>query len=789
MGPARNSVAACSDARRALAASWTFCFLLLAVFVPSATRETRDSRKGKISSLPIARFLGVKSAGVSKRSVRRPVTVADSIQMTRVAGPPDVRHRYTGGVVSDFAVFSPDGKRFVIVVRKGNLEQNTMDYSMLLFATENVFETPTPKALVMFASSSYREAIRDVKWLDDNDTIVFLGEQPGQVSQLYSVQCTSGKIEQLTHEPGNIAGYGISTNGAKLVFGTQQPPGNLYDASTTRNGLVVTTESLQSLISGQVDSYCQQLFFMESGKAKTLSALTNATVCQDPLELFVSPDGRYAVVKTNVADVPGVWKQYEDAYLQNLLALELPKGSRTLFDRYELIDLGTGVSGILLDSPIGFTGAEVAWAPDSRSVVLTDVFLPLNIRDAAERKARKSKTFTVEVSVPNGEISKIGDRDLAFPTWDHSNEYLQLRPSRNSSGRSEVEWYHKQGLCWERVSVTLAGTAPALPQIVVEHDLNIPPRIVAVDSRSGRKATILDLNPQFGELAFGKVEDITWIGGAGRKVHGGLYLPPDYVPGHRYPLVIQTHGFDPHGFWMDGSFTTAFAAQPLAGQGIVVLQVPDDHGSLQTPEEAPQMMETYEKAIDYLDAKGLIDRSRVGIIGFSRTCFYVKYMLTHSKHHLAAAIVADGVDSGYFQYMVYAPEERGRIVTTDSDKLNGSPPIGKGLLLWLKRSPGFLLDKIETPMRLEAHGALDGAGVLEEWEWFAGLRRLGKPVELFYLPTGAHVLDRPWERMASQQGAVDWFCFWLKNEEDPDRTKVEQYVRWRKLRNLGDAKE
>jgi hypothetical protein len=30
---------------------------------------------------------------------------------------------------------------------------------------------------------------------------------------------------------------------------------------------------------------------------------------------------------------------------------------------------------------------------------------------------------------------------------------------------------------------------------------------------------------------------------------------------------------------------------------------------------------------------------------------------------------------------------------------------------------------------------------------------------------------------------VDWFCFWLKDEEDPDLAKAEQYARWRALRN------
>jgi len=57
-------------------------------------------------------------------------------------------------------------------------------------------------------------------------------------------------------------------------------------------------------------------------------------------------------------------------------------------------------------------------------------------------------------------------------------------------------------------------------------------------------------------------------------------------------------------------------------------------------------------------------------------------------------------------------------------------------------------------------------------------------VELVVLPAGQHVLERPWDRLTSQQGNVDWFCFWLKGEEDPDPAKAEQYARWRRLRKL-----
>jgi hypothetical protein len=36
---------------------------------------------------------------------------------------------------------------------------------------------------------------------------------------------------------------------------------------------------------------------------------------------------------------------------------------------------------------------------------------------------------------------------------------------------------------------------------------------------------------------------------------------------------------------------------------------------------------------------------------------------------------------------------------------------------------------------------------------------------------------------------VDWFCFWLKNEEDPIPAKAEQYARWRALRELQQEKK
>jgi hypothetical protein len=85
--------------------------------------------------------------------------------------------------------------------------------------------------------------------------------------------------------------------------------------------------------------------------------------------------------------------------------------------------------------------------------------------------------------------------------------------------------------------------------------------------------------------------------------------------------------------------------------------------------------------------------------------------------------------------------------------------------------------------------ANDAMSLLFEWEWFAGLSYLKKPVDLIYLPDGDHVLQKPWDRIISQQGNVDWFRFWLQGYEDANPAKAAQYRRWEELRKLQEAEK
>ncbi len=192
------------------------------------------------------------------------------------------------------------------------------------------------------------------------------------------------------------------------------------------------------------------------------------------------------------------------------------------------------------------------------------------------------------------------------------------------------------------------------------------------------------------------------------------------------------------------------------------------------------MVEGLEGAIDHLDSLGLIDRSKVGLQGFSRTCYHVLYFLTHSRYPIASATLDDGVDLSYMQHLWFGTVDG----VSFAEAINGGEPFGASLRNWVERAPGFNLDRVTAPLLLTARRT---GGLLSEWEPYAGLVLQGKPAELVYLPDDEHIVRRPWIRLTSQQGAVDWWRFWLQGEEDADPTKAERYARWHELRGQRDA--
>jgi dipeptidyl aminopeptidase/acylaminoacyl peptidase len=717
------------------------------------------------------------SVAVADGSSKRAVTVADTIRMTTL---PENAQAAGDSSTGRFARFSPDGKRFVVVTQKGDPETNENEFSLLLFETAKAFQHPAPKLLVSMRSRSNRDAIKNVRWAG-NEKLNFIGEVH-DVAQVYSLNVVTKALQQLTNHATPVVDFGVDAKSEAVVYAAAPGPPDAKAALEKFNhGFAITFESPDNVPRTKAEfqepdeTHGEEVFIQYPGEEESAVVLADRYMPFKPIS--IAPDGRHAVFAVLVRDVPPSWIEYEDELIRAEVKAFRRKGSTSWLMRYMLLDLKARTVTPLLPGPVAWSTGGAVWSSDGKKIAVSGAFLPLEVADTSEREARKKHSFAVEVDVESGKFETITGKDEIISSWDAHPNRLYFLPASRAAAPVRIA-YRKMPCGWVEERTSEENFHASLPEITLEQDMNSPPKLYASDTAHVRKSLLLDLNPQFAELAFAKVEKLRWKATDGHEVEGGLYLPPGYREGVRYPLVIQTHGFSEKQFWMAGPWNSAFAAQPLAAHGIVVLQVgqgTEPGGYMKhhrTLEEAPREMAAYEGAIDYLDQRGTIDRERVGIIGFSRTQYHVEYTLTHSSYHFAAATLADGFDGGYLQYLLDPYTEK------DGVFVNGGPPFGGNFSTWFEHSPSFRIDRIHLPVRVECYGP----GVTSCWEPYSVLTHLGRPVDLIYIPDGVHILVKPWERLTSQQGNVDWYRFWLKNEEDSDAAKREQYERWRAMR-------
>jgi len=400
------------------------------------------------------------------------------------------------------------------------------------------------------------------------------------------------------------------------------------------------------------------------------------------------------------------------------------------------VDVGTGVVSEVLHRYKGFEGSDVFWSrrDEAISVPLSDGVI-------------------VELDPSPGGWKEVSRRSLAF------------EPDVKLQGIS-------------RTGSVAVG---------IKESISTPPNLVIRDLKKGETHLLTDLNPQYRDIALGEVGRIEWANKFGVRCWGYLIKPIGYSAGERYPLVIMNKSREPF-FVSDGSYTTAFPPQTLAGNGFAVLMAEYYFDAKDLPKgfpggiaEAYNWMAMVESGVEYLANQGIVDKANVGIIGFSRTSWKTDFMLTHSDFKFTAASSAD---SGIYNYGMFWFTNQ-NAATANAEAMYGGPPYGGTLENWLKYAPAFNAQHVRCPLLMEytGHGHMP-FGPTNAYESFTALHRQNKPVELFFYPLGDHPFDTPSERVASLQRNVDWFRFWMQNYEGtaPAYDK-DQYVRWHNLRN------
>jgi hypothetical protein len=724
-------------------------------------------------------------------AVSRPYTVSDSIQLTEIAEPSPTLSaaNYSSPVV----FWSPNRLNFVYVVRKGDLRRGCENYALVLTDAKEIAHPlngllPRQIKLAEFCSKSNYPGISRPKWLSNFD-VAFLGEGDTP-AQIYSVNLRSSHLTKVSNHPSRIWAYDLNADGSDVYLAET-------GVSCSDSKLIwrlIGTERAERITRGgcEQDFTHLSLFFPSIDHQQPTKEvdLGLEMVDESSVGVWISPSGRSAIALRHISDVPPLWADYMVTGTADSAGDRLADASNYLGQspwspfQFVVVDGATGSVKPLVDAPaaLGIGGLNVyaAWSQSERYAVLANTFAPKRAPLDRDPSSMTVSPSVVEVDLATGKVTRIED----IPLTERSG----ARPAGLLTGFQydpdelvhlqfqfgEETWQRRNGK-WSSARREDKNQI----EVIVRQSLNTPPELAVASPNSSLNRDITKLNPQLDTLALGTIRPIEWKNSAGHTYHGGLLLPQDYSIGAKYGLVIQTHGFNPREWIADGPMGSAsgFAARALASRGLAVLQVGDTNetGAEFGREELVRAVDVYKTAIQFLVDKGIVDRKKIGIHGWSRTGLYVEQAMVFDSDLFAAASVADGNEvSTYFSILKYGYPFPGM---NDSENLIGASLWGDtNANLWANRDPTFHLDRVTAPLLIQRYDNFFG------WlDVFALLRRQNRPVELMDFPDGRHSLAKPTQKFAAQSAVVDWFDFWLNGREDPDSAKVDQYARWERL--------
>jgi len=334
----------------------------------------------------------------------------------------------------------------------------------------------------------------------------------------------------------------------------------------------------------------------------------------------------------------------------------------------------------------------------------------------------------------------------------------------------------------------LIGCQPSRDALICGHEASLQPRhLVRIDLESGAISNLFDPNPEFLHLRLGTVKRLHWTTTSGITTFGDLVLPPDYRSGQKLPLILVQ--YESQGF-LRGGTGDEYPIQLLAAHGFAVLsfQKPvsavmlkgarswDEFNSLNRLDwrERRDIQSSLDLGIDAAIATGVVDAKRIGLTGLSDGASTAQFSLVNS-HRLAAVAVSTCCDERDTMAELIGP------AAARWFHAMGYPGLTEANdHFWNPVSLTLNAARVNTPILMQ----LSDHEYLNALESVTALKEQGKAVEIYVFPDEFHIKWQPAHRLAIYERAIDWFDFWLKDEEDPNPSKREQFKRWEGLRLL-----
>lgn len=290
-----------------------------------------------------------------------------------------------------------------------------------------------------------------------------------------------------------------------------------------------------------------------------------------------------------------------------------------------------------------------------------------------------------------------------------------------------------------------------------------PSSAYVMNLKKEKELQLFDGLTTLGDARIGQCTDWNFLSSRGDTVYGRCYLPADFDPAKKYPLIVyyyggcspvsRNFGLAYSGHYWNSLGYVAYILQPSGATGFGQ-EWASRHVNTAGVGPAEDIIEGTRR---FCQEHPFVDSTKIGCMGASYGGFMTMYLQTRTDL-FAAAISHAGIANhtsywgqGYWGY------------NYSEVSMAGSYPWSHREL-YVDRSPLFNADKIHTPLLL-LHGDVDtNVPPIESLQMFTALKLLGREVALVQVKgQDHHILDYT-KRQKWLATQMAWFQRWLKGD-------------------------
>lgn len=648
--------------------------------------------------------------------------------------------RSVGGVT-----LSADGKHVAYTVQTTDWNDNRFDTEIWLSKNGS-----PPFQL----TNTTKNSSTNPAFSPDGQWIAFVADR-GNKNQIYVMRLEGGEARVVTNEEEGVSAFEWHPSGNSIIFlKAEKEDKSKKEREKRYGGFEADDKEFTLSHLWQVDFVPDMIDPSERPCYETLDSLKVKSGCIELPKAQRITEGKFTVTSfiTSPDGNKIAFSHQPNPLINSFLKSDI--STVTLSDK-KITPLVTNPSSDGLED----------WSPDSKEILFTS-----NLSDTLSNFYANSKLFVIQVETKTTrQLAKSLDEDLGGFTWERTGIYASVwnKTQRPIYRIDPVNGTHTvfKNSPGQIFSISFSSDGQTLAFTGRDGD-QLNEVFIASLTNSPKKIT--DMTSQAKEWKVAQSEVITWKSKDGATIEGVLHKPKDYDPSKKYPLLVVIHG-GPTG--IDTPTPVPGYVYPVLqwlDKGCLVLR-PNYRGSAGYGEAFRALNVTnlgvgdmwdVMSGIEYLDKKGMIDKSKMGSMGWSQGGYISAFLTTNTD-----AFKAISVGAGISNWMTY-------YVNTDihpftRQYLKATPWSDE--LIYKKTSPITNINKAKTPTLIQ-HGELDRrVPIANAYELLQGLRDRGVRSELIVYKGFGHGITKPKERLAATWHNWQWFnkYVWGENVELP----------------------